>query len=258
LPDDRAAALGPGPGAATDDDLLACERLVIGHDGEPLLPPLDFSVRRGQFVAVIGRNGSGKSTWLKTALGLIPPVSGRVRLRVAGARVAYVPQAAGLDPILPLGARDVVLWGRLRGWSFLRPFASAADRARRDEAIAAADAQAFARRRYGELSEGQKQRTLFARMLATDADLALLDEPTAAMDMVAEREVMDRLANLAHERGMAIVLVGHFLGLVSQYADTVLFLDADAGVVVTGPPAAVFADPAFRRRYGDVRVADGG
>lgn len=232
--------------------LIECHDLVVGHDGRPLLPPISLTIRRGDFVAVLGRNGAGKSTWLKTVLRLIPPISGHTTRGVA-ARLAYVPQVGALDDVVPVRAAEVVLWGSLEGWGFLRPFASRADRTSRDQALDAAQAQEFARRPYRDLSQGQKQRILFARMLALRADVAILDEPTAAMDALAEREALDRLAALASTRSMAIVIVAHDPGVAAEFADRVLFLDRDDQAVVTGDTEAVFADPRFRRHYGEAR-----
>jgi ABC-type cobalamin/Fe3+-siderophores transport system ATPase subunit len=83
-----------------------------------------------------------------------------------------------------------------------------------------------------------------------------LDEPTAAMDLVAERDVMERLGHLAHEHHRAVVLVTHYLGLVAKYADKVLFLDVDNRIVIAGDTAAVLREGAFRDRYGAVLEDD--
>jgi ABC-type Mn2+/Zn2+ transport system ATPase subunit len=246
-----AARSAPRVPAASSGRLLTCEDLVVGYRGQPLLPPVRMSVSRGSFIVVAGRNGSGKSTWFKTLLGLVPPVSGRVVRAYPGLRCTYVPQTSSLDPVLPLKAREMVLWGRLTGWSFLRPFASRRERAAADAALEVAGARAFADRPLRELSEGQKQRVLLARVLASEAQLVLLDEPTSAMDAVAERETMERLAQLARERGLAVVVVTHQLGVVAEQADRVLFLDRESPAVVEGEPRAVLCHPAFRRQYGD-------
>ena len=111
---------------------LARVTTAFGH--VPLLDNTSLEIDPGERVAVIGRNGSGKSTWFRTLLGLLPPVSGTVRREHQPLRIAYVPQSSALDPLLPLRARDIVLWGRLSGRSFLRPFASRGDR----QAVAAA------------------------------------------------------------------------------------------------------------------------
>lgn len=231
--------------------LLSCEELVIGYGGKALLPPINLQVRRGGFVAVVGRNGSGKSTWFKTLLGLLSPVSGRILKGSPGMRSAYVPQTTSIDAVLPVRPKEMVLWGRLAGWNFLRPFPTREDRRLADAALDTAGARAFAHRPYRELSEGQKQRALLARVIASDADLVLLDEPTAAMDAVAERETMQRLAGLARERRIAVVVVSHDLTMAAEHAETLLFVDRESPAVVVGDAGTVFCHPAFRHQYGD-------
>src|SRR5687768_7587434 len=173
----------------TDPPLVACRELVIGYRRKALVPPINLTIARGALWVVLGRNGAGKTTWFRTLLGVMPPVSGRIE-RAPGLRIAYVPQRLGLDAILPVAARDIVAWGRLSGWSFLRPLAGPTDREACTAALAKAGAADLAGHSFRDLSEGQKQKVLFARMLATDADLVVLDEPTAAMDAVAERDAM--------------------------------------------------------------------
>ncbi len=247
-------AAGEKPGHAhqhESDLLLCCEDLVIGYQGHALLPPINLQVHRGTFLAVIGRNGSGKSTWFKTLLGLQHPVSGRVYRSSAQVKSAYVPQTSSIDGMLPVRSRELVHWGRLTGWNFLRPFSKREDRQAVDSALETAGAGPIANRPYRELSEGQKQRALLARVLATEADLVLLDEPTAAMDAVAERETMRRLAELARERRLAVVVVSHDLRVAAEFADQLLFVDREAPAVVLGDANTVFCHPAFRHQYGD-------
>ena len=233
------------------DRLLSCEQLVIGYGGKGLLPPMQVEVARGSFLAVVGRNGSGKSTFFRTLLGLLPPVSGRIVNGHPSVRSAYVPQTSSIDPILPVRPKEMVLWGRLSGWNFLRPFSTREDRALAEAALDSAGARPIANKPYRELSEGQKQRALLARVLATEADLVLLDEPTAAMDAVAERETMQRLALLARERRISVVVVSHDLHVSAKYADSLLFFDREGGSVVSGDARTVFCHPAFRHQYGD-------
>jgi zinc transport system ATP-binding protein len=229
--------------------LLRCERLVIGHGGRPLLPPCDLTIRAGTLVMVVGRNGAGKTTFFRTVLGLLPPVSGTVR-RAPGVRVAYVPQVNALDRILPVRARDVVSWGLQSGWSFLAPHKGM--RAACDRALAQAGVPELGERFFPTLSEGQKQRVLMARMLAARPQIGFLDEPTAAMDAVAEEQAIAQLTGLAREQGLAIVVITHVLGLASRFADEMVFLDRDDGVVASGPPPEVLAHPSFRRQFGVV------
>lgn len=235
--------------------LLRCAALRIGYGGRALVPPIDLELSTGQVLLVVGRNGAGKSTWLKTVLGLIPAVGGRVSLGEPRPRISYVPQAAELDPLLPIRARSVVDWGRLRGFSFLNPLHSAADRNTLQSALTQANAADFADRSFRDLSGGQKQRVLMARLLASDAQLALLDEPTASLDLASERATYDRIRELANERGLGVVVVTHTLDVAAPHADLVLFLDGgerrEDGVSVCGPPSEVFAHPLFRHHFGE-------
>jgi|SRR4051812_47668126 zinc transport system ATP-binding protein len=234
--------------------LLRCERLVVGHAGRPLLPPCDLAIRPGTLVLVVGRNGSGKTTFFRTVLGLLPPVAGGI-WRPPGLRVSYVGQIAALDRNLPVRARDVVGWGLQHGWSFLRP--GRPRRAACDRALAEAGVPELGDRLFPTLSEGQKQRVLLARMLAADPQIGFLDEPTASMDAVAEEQAIAHLAGLARGRKMAVVLISHVLGLAERFADEVVFLDRDDGVIVKGRPGEVFAHPSFHRQFGAAGVGHG-
>jgi zinc transport system ATP-binding protein len=236
----------------SDDELLRCERLVIGHRGRPLLPPIDLTIRRGTTVAVLGRNGSGKSTLFKTLLGFLPAVQGEIRRPHPAPRLAYMPQASTLDPLVPVRARDVASWGALAGWNFLRSTAAAQLRHQADSALAAVQAEELSEAFVRDLSEGQKQRVLLARIMAARADLAFLDEPTAAMDAVAEQRTMTLLREQSHERGMSVVIITHLLGLVRRFADQVLYLDRDDGLAMFDRPDIIFAHPTFRRQYGEI------
>jgi zinc transport system ATP-binding protein len=234
------------------DELLRCDRLVIGHRGRALLPPIDLTIRRGTTLAVLGRNGSGKSTLFQTLLGFLPAVAGAVRRPTPPPRMTYMQQASTVDPAVPLRARDVVSWGTLSGWGFLRSARAASIRQRADAALAAAQATELGEAFVRDLSEGQKQRVLLARVLAARADLAFLDEPTAAMDAVAEQRTMTLLREQSRDRGMSIVLITHLLGLVRRFADQVLYLDRDDGLAMVDAPDVIFAHPTFQRQYGEI------
>jgi zinc transport system ATP-binding protein len=231
---------------------LVCQSLVVGYDGRGLLPPIDLTLDPASFWAVVGRNGAGKSTWMRTALGLLPPVSGRIR-RPAGMRLAFVPQRLNLDPIVPVRATDVVAMGAEHGTSFLRPRPKVLHR-KIAAALEEVGAGALGDHPFRDLSEGQKQKVLLARCIVGEPDVVFLDEPTAAMDVVAEREVLELIDGLRKRHGTTVVIVAHYLPLVADLAEEVLFLDRETEAVVSGRPGTVFESEAFRRRYGDVAV----
>jgi zinc transport system ATP-binding protein len=234
----------------TRPELFACEQLRVGISGRALLPPIELTVKAGQFWAVVGRNGAGKTTWLKTLLGLLPPISGRVH-RARDVRVSYLPQRSGLDDLYPLLAREVVALGAERGWSFLGGPGAGRYKHRVERALAEVDASDLAEKPFRSLSEGQKQRVLFARLVAGNAEVAILDEPTSAMDRVAEREAFELIRKLQQTHGLAVLVVSHYLSIVREFANHALLLDADSEQVVVGTPDEVFRHPAFRKRYGD-------
>jgi zinc transport system ATP-binding protein len=233
-----------------DGALLTCRDLHVGHGGRALLPPIELSIRPGELWAVIGRNGSGKTTWLRTLLGLLPPVAGSVLQGQSGLKLSYLPQRQAFDELYPLLARDIVGMGLDRGRAAL--FWPGRDaRARIAAALALVGAADLGERPFRQLSEGQKQRVLFARVAAAEPDVAVLDDPTSAMDLVAERAAYELLKRLQRERRLALIVVSHFLGLARKYADRALLLDRDTPAVVSGTPDEVLAHSAFQKRYGD-------
>lgn len=229
--------------------LLHCHQLVVGHGGRPLLPPIDFCLYHNDLCAVVGRNGAGKTTWFRTILGLLPSLAGKMETCTRPLAMAHIPQRVQLDLLVPLRARDVVALGLERGYSFLRPLGKEA-RNIVEEALETMGARDLSPRPFRELSEGQKQRVLLARLLVSRPELAVLDEPTAAMDEVAERETLALIDRLRREHDLAILIVTHHLPLVSRFANRLLFIDRDTQTVVGGTPAEVFSHPAFRARYG--------
>ena len=196
----------------------------------------------------IGRNGSGKTTWFKTVLGLLPAVSGTVT-QAPDLQVAYVAQRMQFDALYPLTVQQLVEMGGLSGWRALLP-PSRALRTRVAEALDAVGATALADRTFRSLSEGQKQRVLLARMVTSQAKLVLLDEPTAAMDAVAEVESMALLDDLRKRFGMAILVVSHHLPIAMRLADRALYLDHECQEVVVGTPHEVTHHAAFVECYG--------
>jgi len=230
--------------------LLASRSVEVGYLGQAILPPVSVEIREGEFWAIIGRNGSGKTTWLKTMLGLLPPVRGRVEHGHAGLRLSYLPQRKAIDELYPLLARDVVRMGLDRGWSFVRPWLGR-EHPEVTSALEEMGVNDLADEPFRRLSEGQKQRVLFARLSVSRAELAVLDEPTSAMDQVAEHEAFTLLDGLRERRGLAIVIVSHYLGMVRRFADRALLLDRDTGTAVSGAPAEVFADDRFHARFSE-------
>ncbi|MFO0840339.1 MAG: ATP-binding cassette domain-containing protein [Phycisphaerae bacterium] len=227
------------------------------YDGPPVIEGVTFSIRRREFVCLIGPNGGGKTTLLKLMLGLLQPGRGVVRMcgvspSAARARIGYMPQHAALDPHFPVTALDVVLMGRLgRGRGF-GPY-SAADRRAAEDALRCVNLQGVRRRSFSALSGGQRQRVLIARALACEPELLLLDEPTANVDPRAQDELYG-LFRALNER-LTLILVSHDVGFVSQYVHRVLCVNRS----VVAHDAARITGEAIRDIYGhDVHMVQHG
>jgi zinc transport system ATP-binding protein len=242
---------------ASSDPLVRCEQLVIGFGRRPLLPPIDLSIERGEVMLVVGHNGAGKTTLARTILGLLRPLGGAAHRR-AGPRCTYVPQATAIDALVPLQVDELVRWGAQRGWSFLEPWARRRAAAPAGESAAVPEILGIAelrRRRFGELSGGQRQRVLLARLLAGDAELAVLDEPTASMDGPTAAATFAALRRLAAERGTTSLVISHAAAIAAPHVDRIALLDPEGAGVLVGPPGEVAASPRFRGLFGAVTLA---
>jgi zinc/manganese transport system ATP-binding protein len=220
--------------------------------GRRILSDVSFAVAPGEFLGLIGSNGAGKTTLLRVILGLQDPTSGSVRFGggKAGRRtgiLGYLPQKVALDADLPLRARDVVALG-LDGQKLGIPLPSRRRRALVDELLEAVGASSFAEARIGQLSGGQQQRVLIAHALVSAPRLLLLDEPLANLDIRSAQEVVELLARLGRERGVAILLSAHDLNPLLPVMDRIVYL-AD-GHAVAGATDEVVQSDVLTRLYG--------
>jgi len=191
--------------------IIDIQNLNFSYNSHPVLRDVNLTVNQGDFVAMIGPNGGGKTTLLKVMLGLLHADSGAVRIfnkppQDVSHRIGYVPQDVNVNKDFPISALDVVLMGKLRpgrGWS--RP--SSEDRLAAVEALDQVAMKKFCDHRIGELSGGQKQRVFVARALVTDPELLLLDEPTASIDAKGQNEFYSLLKEL--NKTITIIVVSH-------------------------------------------------
>jgi zinc/manganese transport system ATP-binding protein len=180
--------------------------LHIGHNRHAIAGPMNLCVPKGALVALLGPNGAGKSTLLRTLAGDIAPADGRVATQAATS-IAYLPQSPTLLRDAPIVVRDVVamgLWGKLG--MFGRPCSH--DLAAVADAIETVGLTAFANKPLNDLSGGQIQRVLFARLAVQDCDVILLDEPFAALDEDSQNDLL-AVVKKWHEAGKTIIVAVH-------------------------------------------------
>lgn len=205
------------------DPVVDVRGVHFAYANHPVLEDITFQVRGGDFLAVLGPNGGGKTTLLKLLLGLLRPQQGEIRVlglspKRAAQRVGYVPQHVNVHDEFPISAEDVVRLGRLPHRSWLRVLSGADEQAVR-LAMDRVGLSGFRDRRIGRLSGGQRQRVLIARALVNEPEILFLDEPTASVDRGFQTEFYDLLQKL--NASMTIIVVSHDLSVLSSHARSV-------------------------------------
>ena len=222
--------------------LLEAVGLTVGYEGRAVLAPFTQSIAAGRLVCLLGANGAGKSTVLRTLAGLQQPLLGEVRLAQQPLdRLSAVARARLLALVLTdrvavpsMRGEELVALGRYpyTGWSGrLLP----SDRQVVAAALEATGSAPLAGRLFVELSDGERQRLLIARALAQEPRVLMLDEPTAFLDLPRRVELMHLLRSIARARGIAILMSSHDLELALRYADEIWLLDG-AGHMQAGAP----------------------
>lgn len=226
-------------------------QLTVNYDKNPVLWDVSLQVPTGQVVGIIGPNGAGKTTFLKACLGLLKPISGKISflgkpLDKIRLRVAYVPQKETVDWDFPITVRELVLMGR---YGALGLFHSPreADEILADHHLETLGMTAFANRQINQLSGGQKQRVFLARALVQDADVYLMDEPFAGIDIATEKIIMELLHKLK-DAGKTVFVVHHDLNTVRSYFNWVILLNMR--LVAAGPVEEAFTPQKLLSAYG--------
>lgn len=230
---------------------MTVEQLTVNFDETPALWDLNFSVPSGKLVGIVGPNGAGKSTFLKAALEIIKPLSGRVLflgqpLKSCRQKIAYVPQRSSVDWHFPITSLELVLMGRYKKLGLFKwPARADWDAAR--NALDMVGMLSFAHRQINQLSGGQQQRLFIARALLQDPVIYFMDEPFAGVDISTQKTILELLQKMRGE-GKTVFVVHHDLSTVERYFDWVVLLNTS--LVAQGPVEEVFTPANVMRAFG--------
>ena len=240
--------------SATCEGFLEIRGLTCGYRRKKIVFDASFDMDAGEFMCIIGANGCGKTTLLKTILGLLPPMGGAAFLqgrdiaamsdRDRAKEIAYIPQAH--TPPFPFSVADVVLMGRT---PHIGRFSSVAHEDKRIvwEALETLGIENLADRTYTKLSGGQRQLVLIARALAQQPKLIVMDEPTASLDFGNQQTVLSRMRELS-SAGVSVLMVTHDPHHAIYCADSVVVIDA-GHVVEKGSPEEVITKSRLEEVY---------
>jgi zinc/manganese transport system ATP-binding protein len=241
-------------------EVVRFDRATARIGGRTIWADVSLTVRRGEFVAVLGPNGVGKSTLIKAALGLIPLAAGSVTVLgrpagQSGRQIGYLPQRRSFDPGLRVRGIDVVsLGGDGERWGVPLPMSArfslsrraAADRVH--EVIDLVGASGYAHRPIGQVSGGEQQRLLIAQALVRHPSVLMLDEPLDSLDLPNQASVAALLGTISRDHDVAVMLVAHDVNPILPYLDYVAYLAG--GGAACGSPEQVITSRTLTALYG--------
>jgi len=236
--------------------ILSVHNLHFSYSKQDILRDISFKVTAGEFIGIIGPNGTGKSTLIRLIAGLLKPESGKIHLSgkdigflnrtEISKQLAYVPQSIELQ--FPFKVREVVRMGRFPHHSGLLDQGPQSE-AIVDMALDAMDLQSLKSDSFTELSGGEKQRVIIASALAQESRLLLLDEPTSALDLRHQQLILTQLKQLVQTQQKTTLFVTHDINLAAQFCDRLILIDHGT-IVADGSPKEVLRFQLIQQVYG--------
>lgn len=232
--------------------VLRISKATLGYDERPLWSNLDLEVAQGEFIAIIGANGSGKTSLLRSILGQEKLNSGKIFLNEkpvshGSRKIGYIPQSRTLDAHTPLLARDLLTMG-LNGHRYGVPFTSRKDKSRVEHILGCIDGHELANLPVGQLSGGQLQRFRVGQAVIDEPDLILADEPLSALDLAQQGILADLIDRERKDHSAAVLFVTHDVNPVLDMVDRVLYLAN--GQFKIGTPDEVMRSDVLSELYG--------
>ena len=201
---------------------IMCKNLSIGYSNNVLHKDINLSINKGSYVCIVGDNGAGKSTFIKTVLGLINPISGSVEMSngLKPSDIGYLPQQTQVQKDFPASVYEVVLSGCLNKLGF-RMFYNNAEKQLAKDMLEKLGITHLMKKSYSTLSGGQQQRVLLARALCATNKILLLDEPSAGLDAGTTREFYHLIKDL-NDEGITIMMITHHIQDAIEYSNYIL------------------------------------
>lgn len=234
--------------------MLKIEEICTGYDGQEVLHGISAGIEAGRITVLAGPNGCGKTTFLKSMIGLVSKTSGEIWIdgkkieeysaQMLAKKIAYLPQKRNVPDIT---VRKMVLHGRFPYLDYPRRY-RAEDLKIADQALQQVGMEAYAEQNLKQLSGGMQQKVFIAMALAQDTPVILMDEPTSFLDIAHQIRLMETVRKLA-EQGKAVVLVLHDLAMALRMADQILVL-REGRMCVQGTPEAVYKSGVLGEVFG--------
>lgn len=203
--------------------IIKVENLKVKYQYYDVLKNINFSIEKGDYVAILGPNGAGKTTLIKALLGLINDVSGKIFLD--SQKIGYLQQKNLLNDLkFPASVEEIIMSGLLINKKFPKIFTKK-DKEKVDKIIELLEIKKIKNKLIGKLSGGELQRVLLARALVSDPEILFLDEPTTALDPLTREIFYNLLKELNEKQNITILLISHDIGSVGKYAKKMLYLD---------------------------------
>lgn len=209
--------------------IFECKDVTLGYENKVVAKNLNFKIDQGDYLCVVGENGTGKSTLIKTLLGLIKPLNGEVIANVQGKNhkgVGYLPQQTQAQKDFPASVWEVVLSGVLNN-DHRCPFYNKKDKAEAEKNMEKLNILDLKKRCYRELSGGQQQRVLLSRALCATDSVLILDEPVTGLDPAASMEFYETIKDLNKKENVTIIMVSHDIKNALNYATHILHLEQE-------------------------------